>query len=284
MKIGLIVEGGGMKCAYSAGILDCFLDDNITFDYCIGVSAGSANTASFLAGQRGRNLRFYTQHIHDPEYFGLRSWLKNGDLFNLRYIYGPLTNSDGRDPLDWPAVLNNPSGFEIAAANALTGRTEYFDKTDIRQDDYRIIMASCAIPAACRPVVLDSGIPYYDGGTTDAIPVQRALDAGCDKIVVLLSKPRSFVKQKEGLRPLYTLLCSRYPNTVRALNERHLMYRRCQGLMFSLEKAGKAFLFCPADGMEMGTFDMDETANRALYDLALSHYEERKKDLYEFLR
>ena len=69
MKTGLVVEGGGMKCAYSAGILDKFLDDNITFSYCIGVSAGAANTLSYLAGQRGRNLRFYTEHLRDPRYF-----------------------------------------------------------------------------------------------------------------------------------------------------------------------------------------------------------------------
>ena len=79
-KTGLIVEGGGMKCAYSAGILDRFLDDKITFDYCIGVSAGAANTLSYLAGQRGRNLRFYTVHLDDPRYLSVRSLLRTGDI------------------------------------------------------------------------------------------------------------------------------------------------------------------------------------------------------------
>ena len=73
MKTGLIVEGGGMKCAYSAGVLDVFLDENITFDYCIGVSAGAANSASFLAGQRERNMRYYTEHVQDPRYISVRS-------------------------------------------------------------------------------------------------------------------------------------------------------------------------------------------------------------------
>ena len=94
-KIGLVVEGGGMKCAYNAGILDAFLDEGITFDYCIGVSGGSGNLASYLAGQRGRNLRFFTEHIHSPNYFGLRSLLKTGDLFGLKYIYGELTRREG---------------------------------------------------------------------------------------------------------------------------------------------------------------------------------------------
>ena len=90
-KIGLIVEGGGMKCAYSAGILDAFIDENITFDYAIGVSAGSANVASFLAGQRGRNLRYYTDWIKDPGYFGVKSFIKTGNLFGLQHIYGDMT-------------------------------------------------------------------------------------------------------------------------------------------------------------------------------------------------
>lgn len=106
MKIGLVVEGGGMKCAYNAAILDAFLDHNITFAYCIGVSDGSRNLASYLAGQRGRNLRFFTEHIHTPGYFGLRSFLKTGDLFGLQYIYGTLTNSMGKDPLDFPTLIH----------------------------------------------------------------------------------------------------------------------------------------------------------------------------------
>ena len=90
MKTGLVVEGGGMKCAYSAGILDKFLDDDITFSYCIGVSAGAANTLSYLAGQRGRNLRFYTEHLSDPRYLSVHSLIRTGSLFGLQYIYGTL--------------------------------------------------------------------------------------------------------------------------------------------------------------------------------------------------
>lgn len=80
MKTGLVVEGGGMKCAYSAGILDKFLDDDITFSYCIGVSAGAANTLSYLAGQRGRNLRFYTEHLNDPALLKCTQFSAHGKL------------------------------------------------------------------------------------------------------------------------------------------------------------------------------------------------------------
>ena len=105
----------------------------LTFAYCIGASGGAGNLASYLAGQRGRNLRFFTEHIHTPGYFGLRSFLKTGNLFGLQYIYGTLTNSTGKDPLDFPTLKNNPSEYEIVVTNALTGKAEYFGKETMAQ-------------------------------------------------------------------------------------------------------------------------------------------------------
>lgn len=96
-------------------------------------------------------------------------------MFGLQYIYGTLTNSTGKDPLDFPTLKNNPAEYEVVVTSALTGKAEYFGKGTMVQDDYRLIMASSAIPAACRPVELNN-IPYFDGGLSDAIPVSRALE------------------------------------------------------------------------------------------------------------
>nr|MCR5452232.1 patatin family protein [Lachnospiraceae bacterium] len=256
MKIGLVVEGGGMKCAYNAAILDAFLDKGINFDYCIGVSAGSGNLVSYLAGQRGRNLRFFTEHTHDPEYIGLKSLLKTGNFFGLQYIYGTLSNSTGKDPLDYPAFINNPTEYEAVVTNALTGKAEYFGKDEIAQDDYRVIMASSAIPVVCRPVELN-GVPYFDGGISDAIPVKRALKKGCDKLVVILSKPRDYVRKPQGNRFLYALRCHRYPRIVSLIDKRHNVYNHNMQGIFSLEKKGKAFVFAPSRHVEVSTTTMD---------------------------
>ncbi len=282
-KTGLVVEGGGMKCAYCAGVLDQFLEHGITFDYCIGVSAGAASVASYLAGQKGRNLRFYTEYIDDPWYFGVRSFLKNGDLFNLKYIYGDLTNSGGRDPLDLEALKKNPAEYEIVATCAETGEGVYFSKDDLIQDDYRHVMASCAIPAVCRPVEID-GKHYYDGGLADSIPMQRALDRGCDKLVVIASKSRKFVKTPEKFRMMYTLMCRKYPKAVKALNDRYLTYRRQQKLMFDLEKAGTAFLFTPETDRKINTFTMDREVNQHMYDLGVQDFRRKQQKLAAFLK
>ncbi len=282
-KIGLVVEGGGMKCAYNAGILDVFLDHQITFDYCIGVSGGAGNVASFVAGQRGRNIRFFTEHIHSPQYFGVKSLLKTGNLFGLQYIYGDLTNSTGKDPLDFPAIMRNPAEYEVAATNVVTGEAEYFGKEDMKQDDYRPIMASSAIPAACLPVEIN-GVPYYDGGISDAIPVRRALEKGCDRIVVILSKQRDYVRKPQGMRFLYSTLCRKYPKIIEDIDRRHITYRENLQEVFDLEKEGKAFVFAPSEHVKVGTYSMDEKTERILYDLGMKDFAERQEELKDFLK
>ncbi|MDO4478107.1 MAG: patatin family protein [Lachnospiraceae bacterium] len=281
-KLGLVIEGGGMKCAYSAGILDAFLDDNITFDYVIGVSAGAANAASFLAKQRGRNKRFYTEFINDPDYMGVRHFLKTGEFFGLSYIYQTLSNTGGRAELDFKTLKENPAEFVVPATDAVTGKPHYFQKADMAQDDYRVIMASSALPALSRPVSLNGHL-YYDGGVTDAIPVDKALADGCDRLVVLRTKPRDFVKMPEGMKPVYSLMCRRYPETVKALNNRHLMYRRCQARQDELEKEGRAFVFAPSNPPKMGTYTRDKTVEEQLYNLGVLDYKTEKTHLFEWL-
>lgn len=281
-KIGLVVEGGGMKCAYNAGILDAFLEEGITFDYCIGVSAGAGNLVSYLAGQKGRNLRFFTDHIHSSRYFGLKSLLKTGDLFGLEYIYGELTRAEGEDPLDFNAFMKNPAEYEAVVTNALTGKPEYFGREMMKQDDYRLIMASSAIPVACHPVELN-GTPYYDGGLTDAIPVRRALERGCQKLVVILSKNRDYVRKPQGMRKLYRRVCRCYPNIVEEIERRHVVYNENMKEVFSLEREGIAFVFAASEPIHVGTYSMKEEAERELYGLGVRDFSAQKGQLREFL-
>ena len=262
MKTGLVVEGGGMKCAYSAGILDRFLDEHITFDYCIGVSAGSANVASYLAGQRGRNLRFYVDHLHEPGYMGVKNLLRTGQFFGLQYIYQTLTNSDGADPIDYPAIVENPAEFELVATDAATGKPVYFTKDDMKQDDYRAIMASCALPVMCRPISFKDQT-YFDGGLSDSVPIMRAFAKGC--------------------RHIYRHALRKYPQTIAALDNRHLMYRQNIADVKKQESAGKALVFAPSKELKMSTYARDEKLEQELYDLGISDFDARLNELHTFL-
>lgn len=271
-----------MKCAYNAGILDEFLSCGISFDYCIGVSGGSGNLASYLAGQQGRNLRFFTQHLHSPRYFGLRSLLRTGDLFGLHYIYATLSNSTGMDPLDFHSMRDNPAEYRLVATNALTGLPEYFGKNAMKQDDYRPVMASCAIPAVCRPVMLN-GVPYFDGGLSDAIPIRRAMEEGCTKLVVILSKPRGFRRKPQGMRLLYAARCRRYPKIVSLIDNRHIAYQRNLEEVYAAERAGNAFVFAPSRTVRAGTYTVKEETGWEFYRLGQADFAARREELLRFL-
>ena len=156
-------------------------------------------------------------------------------------------------------------------------------KEDMKQDDYRPIMASSAIPAACRPVVIN-GVPYYDGGISDAIPVRRALEKGCDRIVVILSKQRDYVRKPQGMRFLYSTLCRKYPKIIEDIDRRHITYRENLQEVFDLEKKGKAFVFVPSEHVKVGTYSMDEKTERILYDLGMKDFAEQQEELKDFLK
>ena len=169
----MIDVGGGFRAIYGAGVMDRMLEDGIHVDHCYGVSAGSANMVSYISGQHGRNHTFYTQYAFRKEYASLDSYVKNHNYANLDYVYSTLSNHDGENPVDYEVFAANPTEFTVVACNADDGSTKYFDKSDVGYDNYDIMKASSAVPVACEPYVID-GVPYYDGGIADPIPVQKA--------------------------------------------------------------------------------------------------------------
>ena len=282
VKTGLVVEGGGMKCAYSAGILDRFLDEDIHFDYVIGVSAGASNSASYLAKQRGRNLRFYTDHITDKRYFGAYSFLTTGDIFGLDHIYSTLTNSDGADPIDLAEIKRDPAEYEIVVTNAVTGRPEFISKETIHQDEYEVFKATSCIPAVCRARHMN-GNAYFDGGLSDPIPVDRAVKMGCKKMVVILSKPRDYVKEPQKMMAFVKLRCRKYPRIIKIVENRHKMYMKRFRKIFELEEQGRAFVFAPSEHLAGGTYKMDPDGNYKLYELGIADFDARREELRKFL-
>lgn len=193
MKSGVIDVGGGLRGVYAAGVFDYCLDEGIQFDFAIGISAGSANITSYMAGQKKRNYAFYTEYPFRKEYMSLRNFLFKKSYLALDYIYGTLSNSGGENPLDCQSLLHSPTELLVAATNAETGEPEYFGKSDLRQNDYSVLKASCAIPCVCHPYEV-GGIPYYDGALGDPIPIEKAFESGCDKVVLILTKPKDILR------------------------------------------------------------------------------------------
>lgn len=264
MKLGVIDVGGGLRGIYGAGVLDRCLEDGVHFDCCIGVSAGSANLASYLAGQKGRNYAFYHDYSFRKEYMSAGRLLRCGGYLNLEYIYGVLSNSGGENPLDYAAIAANPAQFWVVAAEAASGRAKYFTKEDFAQDDYRPLMASCNIPVIDRPYRL-GGVGYYDGGLADPVPLQKALDEGCDRVVLILTRPLDEQRAPSRDAGISRLLGLRYPAAGRALRLRAQRYNQALAQAKALAREGRALIIAPASIEGMSTLTRDKQALEHLY-------------------
>jgi predicted patatin/cPLA2 family phospholipase len=264
-KIGVVDVGGGMRGVYAAGVLDYCMDNGIRFDLGIGVSAGSANLASYIAGQPRRNYRFYTEYAMRREYMGLSNLLHKKNYFDLDYVYSGLSNADGEDPLDYPAIADNPMEFLIVATEAETGEAKYFDKSDISQDNYDVFKASSAIPAVCEPYPIE-GVLYYDGALADPVPIQKAFDLGCDRVALLLTRPENKLREPGQDVKLAKHIQERYPKAAEKLLHRADRYNEGVALARRYQAEGKAFIIAPEDTCGINTISRKKEGLKRLYE------------------
>ena len=261
---GIIDVGGGTRGIYGAGVFDRCMTDGIRFDYVIGVSAGAANGAAYCAGQKGRNYLFYTEYALRREYMGLETLRETGSFIGLDYIYSDLSNSDGENPLDYAAMMHSGIQFEIVATNALTGEPVYFKKEDMRQDGYDAIKASCCVPFVNRPYVID-GVPYYDGGVSDPVPLDRAFAAGCDSVVLILTRPLNAQPGSLSSALAVHALQKEYPKTAEAIARRNALYAEGVKKALALQEAGKVLIVAPDDIGNLKTLTKDAAVLDKLY-------------------
>lgn len=246
MKLGVIDPGGALRAIYAAGVFDRWLDLGVNVDVAIGVSAGSANLAAYLANQKMRNYVFYTEYSQRPQYMGLHNFLRTGSYLNLEYIYGTLSRQEGEYPLDFPRMMANPSELIVVATDARTGQPKYFDKRDFRQDWYDPFKASSAIPGICRSWKID-GHPFFDGAISDPIPLDKAFERGCDRVVVILSRPKHDRRQP-GTDPIMARrIRLKYPKAAARLVDYCNTYNRAVERSLELEKEGKVLIIAPDD-------------------------------------
>ena len=279
MKIGIVDVGGGLRGIYAAGVLDYCMDQNIRFDLAIGVSAGSANLASYAAGQRGRNYQFYTEYAFRKQYMSLGNFLARKSYVDLDYVYGTLSRADGENPLEYAALRDNPMAFYVVATEAETGPVHYFDKSDVHQDDYDIMKASSALPFACKPYPI-GGTVYYDGALGDPVPIEKAFQLGCDRVVLLLTKPVNVLRSPKKDEKVAACIRRAYPAAAEALCRRAQRYNESVALARMRARQGKVLIVAPEDTCGVDTLTRDKQALRRLYEMG---YADGKK-ITDYLR
>ena len=191
MKIGLVLEGGGMRGLYTAGVLDVMMDNHFMPDIVCGTSAGVTFGVNLLSQQRGRVMRYNLRYIGDRRYISMHSLFTTGNMINRDFAYDLLPRE--LDPFDEATFEASPVKFYATITNMRTGKAEYMHITDTwKQMD--VIRASASLPIISRPVEWE-GEKYLDGGLADNIPLMKCLELGCDKVIVVLTRPIDYVRR-----------------------------------------------------------------------------------------
>lgn len=249
---GLVLEGGTFRPIFSCGVMDALLSENIMLPYCVGVSAGIADAVSYISRQPQRNLEIMQKYRNDKRYMGKSHLRKEKSLFGLDFVFGEIP--DKLVPFDWDSFLKYEGRLLVGVTNAETGQAEYKNGKDM-DEKFTMLRATCALPMFFPAIELD-GKKYYDGGLADPIPVEKALDDGCDKLIIILTQPKGFVKRHERYNKMGAhLLARKYPEIKKSILSRPERYNETVKYCEALAKEGKAMIIRPTHPLD--SFESD---------------------------
>lgn len=276
---GYIDVGGGLRAVYGTGVLDFCLDSGIDFPYLIGVSAGSGNIVSYLAHQKGRSLKFYTDFAFRSEYMSFKNFIKRGSYIDLDYIYSYLSDEGGECPLDFDRVNENSAQFTVVATNADSGEAEYFTKSDLGKNSYDVFKTSSCIPVVNKAYPF-AGKNYYDGGLSDPVPVRKAFLDGCDRVVVCLTRPVDYRKRHRFTQKMCDRAMREYPQIAKTLMTSVDKYNEDIDYIQRLQEEGRVLIVAPNSCCGVETLSRKRKNIEQLYALG---YKDAEK-IIEFIK
>ncbi|MBP3448095.1 MAG: patatin family protein [Clostridia bacterium] len=280
MKIGLVLEGGGMRGIYTVGVLDCLMEEQFNADYVIGVSAGACNGISYVSKQKGRAFHTNTKYISDSRYLSIQNFIKTKSLFGMDFLFDTIPNE--LIPFDYETFYENPCEFVMGVTDVITGTPKYFDKSACEPKN-TVLRASSSIPVF-SPIVEYQGGKYLDGGTTDAIPVKKALEDGCDKVIVVLTRERSYQKAPEKFRHIYRRIYKNYPKMIEALDNRHKNYNHTLAYLKELEQQGTALVIAPDVPLPVGRFEKDPEQLKKVWQIGYNDGKKQMKQIWNLCK
>lgn len=249
MKTGLVLEGGAMRGLFSAGVIDVMMEHGVEVDGIIGVSAGAAFGCNYKSRQAGRAIRYNMRFCKDKRYAGLHSLITTGDLFNAEFAYHVVPTE--YDVFDGKTFEENQTEFVVVCTDIEKGLPVYHRIDRFDYDALEWIRASASMPMASNVVELE-GMKLLDGGVTDSIPLRESERRGYKRNIVILTQPEGYRKEKLKLMPLAKLWLRRYPELVKAMAERHIMYNNQLDYVAEREKEGTAIVVRPDEKLPIG--------------------------------
>ena len=271
IKAGLVVEGGGMRGVYSSGVLDFFIEKDLFFENNYGVSAGACHLCSYLAKQYKRAFRVNVDYLNDKRYCSVHSLLKTGNLFGAEMLYDIIPNE--LDLFDYDTYNKNESNFYVVITDINTGKPEYVKIGDLKKDII-YVRASSSLPLLAQNVKINDK-EYLDGGISDSIPIKKSIADGNKKNVVILTRDSTYRKGKNSLMPIIKLKYKKYPNFVKSMADRYIVYNEILDFIKELENNGDVFVIRPKKPVNIGRTEKNREKLEALYN---DGYNDAKKE------
>lgn len=276
----IVLEGGGLRGAFTAGVLEYFLEMNVDFDRVIGVSAGACVGASYVSKQRGRNRKVNVDYPSDKRYMGFHHLIATGSYFNMQFVFEEIPNK--LVPFDEQAFYKNPAKFDVIATSLKTGESVIFNRTDFKNISLnKALVASSSIPILAKPINI-AGKLYFDGGVSDSIPVRYALSKH-EKAVVVLTRPRGYRKEKLSNKLLYEVAFRKHPEFLKVLLNRNLEYNKTLEYCEQKEKEGKLFIIAPSPEFLIGRTEQNYEKRLRFYNHGYKLIQDELGKLQEFL-
>ncbi len=281
IKAALVLEGGALRGMYTSGVLDTFLKNNMEFECVAGVSAGALNAMSYISKQPGRSAKINLEYCDDPRYIGRKAFIKNKGIIGYDYLFGDI--SENKVPFDYKSFENTNQRFIIVTTNCEKAETEYLEKSNCN-DLFKAAQASSSMPLASAMVEINNN-HYLDGAVTTSIPVKWALEQGYEKIVVVLTRDKTYRKPmlSNKMKKLYKLAYHKYPKLIEKLNTMPERYNKLQEELIDLEKEGKIFIIRPEKEVTVSRLEKDKEKLENLYKEGIAEAEKNLDALKEYL-
>lgn len=274
------MEGGAMRGLFTAGVMDVLMENNVTFDGAIGVSAGAAFGCNIKSNQIGRVIRYNKKYCKDPRFCSVRSLIKTGDLYGAEFCY--VTIPRKLDLFDSEAYLKNPMEFYVVCTDVETGKPAYRKCITGLDEDLIWIRASASMPIASK-VVEATGVKLLDGGISDSIPLSYFESIGYDKNVIILTQPKGYVKKPSKALPLIKLSLKKYPNVYKTMTNRHNDYNDTIDKIEREEKAGNVLVIRPPEKLPVGRIEHNPDKLQIAYDIGRKTALEQLDQIKEFV-
>lgn len=254
-KTALIVEGGGLRGVYTAGVLRWFMERGFYLPYVIGVSSGACNCANYISRQKERSRIVNIDFITDPRYISYSRWLIRGELFGMRFLFDTLPNRLA--PFDYDTFFGSTQRFLITVTECISGKALYMDRHTSRDRFLDVLRASCSLPLMSHPVHLDGRV-LMDGGIADSVPIGKSIEDGNRKHILILTQPKGYRKKPNRFAGVVALRYRRFPGLCRAVATRHRRYNATMDTIDAMQRDGKAFVIRPEQRLIVGRVERNQ--------------------------